>query len=200
MQRIPAYVNWLVPQKTSGAGTMDVSGIGAGGLWMITSVTYHNIVWHIEWPAEISKRVISVNINQGRPIDLWAGPWAQPSLLSTRTLLKSDRVDVFWIPQEQPNTGTGNSGASGGTPKMCVCRTIIRNYTQRNGYRRFVTYFIFLSSSRRRVHTEATVNQHQDHPVPFLWYRFQKWRYNCTAHSISTRNLGSHRHHFSIGK
>ena len=59
MKRRPTHVNELVPQETSDVGNMDASGIGAGGVWMSVLGAYNNIVWRVEWDAEISRRVVS---------------------------------------------------------------------------------------------------------------------------------------------
>ena len=59
MKRRPTHVNELVGQPISDVGNMDASGIGAGGIWMSTSVSYHNLVWRVEWPSDISTSVIS---------------------------------------------------------------------------------------------------------------------------------------------
>jgi len=55
----PTHVNELVGQPISYVGNTDASGIGAGGVWMSTSGTYHNIVWRVEWPTDISQSVVS---------------------------------------------------------------------------------------------------------------------------------------------
>ena len=52
-------MNDLVGQLISDVGNMDASGIGDGGIWMITSGSYNNIVWRVEWPSNISASVIS---------------------------------------------------------------------------------------------------------------------------------------------
>ena len=59
MQRLSTHVNELVPQEIPDVGNMEILGIGAGGVWISTSGTCQNIVWRMEWPAEISKQFIS---------------------------------------------------------------------------------------------------------------------------------------------
>ena len=59
MRTKPSHVNELVGQPILDVGHMDASRIGAGGVKMSAEGDYPPTVWRVEWPAEISRRVIS---------------------------------------------------------------------------------------------------------------------------------------------
>lgn len=65
MKSRPTHVNKLVLQKISDIGNMDASGIGAGGVLVSTSGAYHNMVWRVEWLAEISNQIMSKSNRKG---------------------------------------------------------------------------------------------------------------------------------------
>lgn len=65
MKTRPTHVNELVLQTIADVGNMDASGIGAGGVWMSTCGAYENIVWRLEWTAEISNLVVSESNPRG---------------------------------------------------------------------------------------------------------------------------------------
>ena len=61
----PTHVNELVLQNISEIGNIDASVIGAWGILVSTSGAYHNTIWRVEWPVEISNQIVSKSNRKG---------------------------------------------------------------------------------------------------------------------------------------
>jgi hypothetical protein len=55
----PTHVRELVPALPSYIGFCDACKRGAGGVWLSGSKNIRPIVWRLEWPADISARLVS---------------------------------------------------------------------------------------------------------------------------------------------
>ena len=66
MQSRPTILYELNKVRVSDASYMDVSASGAGGVWMVRTGAYTNIVWWVQWSEEITKDVVTDDNSNGK--------------------------------------------------------------------------------------------------------------------------------------
>jgi hypothetical protein len=62
----PTHVNELVQKELDYIGYCDASAFGAGGVWFGGNKTLRPIVWRIQWPADVTKSVVSATNPTGQ--------------------------------------------------------------------------------------------------------------------------------------
>ena len=58
-QREPTHVKELVPGLPDYKGTLDASGEGAGGVWLPGQKPLAPVVWRLQWPLTVRKRLVT---------------------------------------------------------------------------------------------------------------------------------------------
>jgi len=58
-QQEHTHIIELVPAPPNWKGTVDASGKGAGGVWLPGTKPIAPVVWRLEWPLTVHKRLVT---------------------------------------------------------------------------------------------------------------------------------------------